>query len=166
VRSTVPLVQIQVAGEVVLELKLEYAITARCHPKDVWEKFCKIEEWKEHTEIFGEASWVHGKPWDSHSRFFVEVVKPSRKEFEVVVLRSSNLNEVMLLSHEGSLAGEQWISVTSDGSGETIIRTSIAVVGATEEQAPKLRSRLETVMKFWFGGLRTEAERHCEFVAL
>jgi hypothetical protein len=72
----------------------------------------------------------------------------------------------MLLSHGGGLAGEQWISVASGGAGETIIRTSIAVIGATEEQAPKLKKRLETILKFWFGGLAAEAERHCEFVAL
>jgi hypothetical protein len=149
-----------------LEVKLEYAITAQCHPKDVWEKFCKIEQWKEHTEVFGEAGWVHGSPWASHSRFFVELVKPEREDFEVVVLRSSNLNEVMLLSHGGGLAGEQWISVIPNEEGGTTIRTSIAVVGTTEEQVPKLESRLTTILKFWFGGLAAEAERHCEFVAL
>lgn len=149
-----------------MEVKLDFALTAQCHPKDVWEKFCKIEEWQNHTEIFGQAGWVYGKPWSNHSRFFIEMIKPEREDFEVVVLRSSNLNELMLLSHGGGLAGEQWISVTPGESGETIIRTSIAVVGATEEEAPKLKSRLETIMKFWFGGLAAEAERHCEFVAL
>jgi hypothetical protein len=122
-----------------LEVKLDFALTAQCHPTDVWEKFCKIEEWHNHTEIFGQAGWVYGKPWANHSRFFIEMIKPEREDFEIVVLRSSNLNELMLLSHGGGLAGEQWISV---------------------------KSRLETIMKFWFGGLAAEAERHCEFVAL
>jgi hypothetical protein len=69
----------------------------------------------------------------------------------------------MLLSHGSGLAGEQWVS---NEQGETTIRTSIAVVGATEEQAPKLASRLTTTLKSWFGGLAAEAERHCKFVAL
>jgi hypothetical protein len=150
-----------------LEVKLDYAVTAQCHPKDVWEKFCDIESWKHHTEIFGEAGWVHGKPWAHHSRFFIEMIKPEREDFEVVVLRSSQSYEIVLLSHGGGLAGEQWISVTNGATErETIIRSSIAVVGATPEEAPKLHSRLKTIMKYWFGGLAAEAERHCEYVAL
>ena len=149
-----------------MEVKVECAVTAQCHPKDVWEKFCKIEEWKNHTEIFGEAGWVKGSPWASHSRFFIEMLKPEHVYLEVVVLRSSRLNEIMLLSHGGGLVSEQWISVTSNDAGETIIDTSIAVVGATEDQAPKLRKGLELNVKLWLGGLSAEAERHCEFVAL
>jgi len=149
-----------------LEVKLDYAITAQCHPKDVWDKFCDLQNWKNHTEIFGDAGWVHGKPWATHSRFFIEMIKPEREDFEVVVLRTMHPHEIVLLSHGGGLAGEQWISVSSNEPGETTIRTSIAVVGATEEQREKLLSRLKTIMKFWFGGLAAEAERHCEYVAL
>jgi hypothetical protein len=149
-----------------LEVRVDYAVTAHCHPSDVWEKFCRIEEWKDHTEIFGEAGWVHGKPWAHHSRFFVEMIKPEREDFEVVVLKSAKPNAIVLLSHGGGLAGEQWISVTQSGPNETLIQSSIAVVGATPEQAPKLRTRLNNIFKFWFGGLAAEAERHCSAIAL
>jgi hypothetical protein len=149
-----------------LEVKVDFSITAHCHPSDVWEKFCRIEEWKDHTEIFGEAGWVHGKPWAHHSRFFIEMIKPEREDFEVVVLKSAKANEVILLSHGGGLAGEQWISVEPQGPDHTVVRTSIAVVGASPELAPKLGSRLKTIFTFWFGGLAAEAERHCSAIAL
>jgi hypothetical protein len=149
-----------------LEVKVDFSIVAHCHPSDVWEKFCRIEEWKDHTEIFGEAGWVHGKPWAHHSRFFIEMIKPEREDFEVVILKSAQANEIVLLSHGGGLAGEQWISVEPQGPDHTVISTSIAVVGVTPEQAPKLRSRLNTIFRFWFGGLAAEAERHCSAIAL
>ena len=149
-----------------MEVKVDFSIVAHCHPSDVWEKFTKIEEWKDHTEIFGEAGWVHGKPWAHHSRFFIEMIKPEREDFEVVILKSAQANEVVLLSHGGGLAGEQWIAVEPQGPDYTVISTSIAVVGVTPEQAPKLRSRLNTIFTFWFGGLAAEAERHCSAIAL
>lgn len=149
-----------------MEVKVDYAITAHCHPSDVWEQFCRIEEWKNHTEIFGEAGWVHGKPWAHHSRFFVEMIKPEREDFEVVVLRSAKAHEIVLLSHGGGLAGEQWITITPVGADRTLIQTSIAVVGVSEELAPKLRSRLNTIFHFWFGGLAAEAERYCSAIAV
>lgn len=149
-----------------MEVKVDFSVVAHCHPSDVWEKFCRIEEWKDHTEIFGEAGWVHGKPWEHHSRFFIEMIKPGREDFEVVVLKSAKPNEVVLLSHGGGLAGEQWVSVIPQGRDETVIRSSIAVVGIRPEQAEKLRARLHTIFTFWFGGLAAEAERHCSAIAL
>lgn len=149
-----------------LEVKVDFSVVAHCHPSDVWEKFSRIEEWKNHTEIFGDAGWVHGEPWAHHSRFFIEMVKPGREDFEVVVLKSTQAREVVLLSHGGGLAGEQWISIEPQGRDETVIRTSIAVVGVKPELAPKLSTRLKTIFNFWFGGLAAESERHCSAIAL
>lgn len=149
-----------------MEVRVDFSYTAYCHPRDVWEVFSRIEEWKNHTEVFGEAGWVQGEPWANHSRFFVEMIKPEREDFEVVVLKPNKPNEVVLLSHGGGLAGEQWIAVEADGPDRTVIRTSVAVVGAAPQDGPKLRSRLQTIFENWFGGLAVEAERHCSAIAI
>src|SRR3954469_12023237 len=105
--------EIQTEGNhksVAMEVRIAYKLSSTCHPRDLWQVFQTIEDWKKWAgDLFGEAGWVHGEPWEQGSRFCIELLYPQRFDLEVLVLKSNAPFEVALLSHGAGLAAEQWI---------------------------------------------------------
>lgn len=148
-----------------MEVRLEYQTTANCHLHDLWQVFRNIEDWHRWTGIFGNAGWVSGKPWEEGSRFFIELLFPKRVDLEVVVLKSNAPEEIVLLSHGGGYAGEQWIHF-EDAFGKTTIRTAEAFVGSDKLTKEEVKSSLLQMFERWFEGLAMESEKHCLTVAV
>lgn len=135
---------------------------AKCHPEDLWESFHSIEEWCHQSDVFGFAGWVHGEPWVAGSRFVVEVMFPIRRDLEVTVLKCEAPHEVVMLSHGGGLAGEQWLRFVATGPDESEIRTEEALVGGTlEVRQAVIEQQLKEFFEHWFEGLRSQAEKLC-----
>jgi hypothetical protein len=147
-------------------MEFQFQTIARCHTSDVWDIFQNIEDWRQHTPAFGHAGWVHGEPWKAGSRFFLELKFPQRIDLEVVVLKNKVPHEIVILSHGGGVATEQWIQITAEGPAETLIRAHAALVGGEAYQEESIRQSLATFYKSWLDGLKTAAERHCSMVAL
>ena len=149
-----------------MQFQLDCEVATRCHPSDLWEIFSRIEEWKDWSGVFGQAGWIHGKPWEQGSRFFREMLFPCRIDFEVVVLKCDAPNHVVLLSHGGGLAAEQWLAFVPDGEDITLIRNEETVVGTPQVTMPELRTLLKQFYENWFDNLKAQAEKPCSPVAL
>ena len=146
-----------------MEVKFSYRTKVNCHPQDLWEAFRNIEDWRYQSDVFGDAGWVHGRPWTAGSRCFVEVTHPERVDLEVVVLKcEAPAGEIVLLSHGGGMAGEQWIRFTPVSESETLIEIEHAIVGPNVQDR---KSAVEAIMRAsyerWFDGLKAQAEKRC-----
>ncbi|MBI2682604.1 MAG: hypothetical protein HYX26_05210 [Acidobacteriales bacterium] len=150
-----------------MEVKVEYSTVALCHVSDLWEVFQDIQNWRRLSSVFGDAGWVHGKPWERGSRFCVELNYPKHIDLEVVVLKCHAPHEVVLLCHGSGFASEQWLFFTPrDVEDETQIRTESAVVGGTDYLREQVAGPVRQLLESWFDGLKMEAEKHCSLVAL
>jgi hypothetical protein len=150
-----------------MEVRIAYKLSSTCHPRDLWQVFQTIEDWKKWAgDLFGEAGWVHGEPWEQGSRFCIELLYPQRFDLEVLVLKSNAPFEVALLSHGAGLAAEQWIHFSENEKGGTDILNDEAVVGPAVMDIQKTKQALNTFYDRWFEALRVEAEKHCAAYAL
>jgi hypothetical protein len=149
-----------------MEVKCQYETIAKCHPSDVWETFKNIEQWRNHSPVFGDAGWVHGEPWKQGSRFFIELMFPQRIDVEAVVLKCNAPHEMVIICHGAGFAGEQWIRFDAYGSHQTTISTDEAIVGAALNDEAEIQRVMCGFFTSWFDGLKDAAEKHCETVAL
>jgi hypothetical protein len=150
-----------------MEVKVELSTVAQCHPTDLWEIFQDVHAWRRLSSVFGDAAWVHGKPWERGSRFHIELHYPRRLDLEVVVLKCHAPHEVVLLSHGSGFAVEQWMSISPCGDGEqSLLRLDAAVVGGHELSREQVAAPLHQLFASWFEGWTAEAEKHCSLVAL
>jgi len=146
-----------------MEVKLSYKTKANCHAHDLWRAFRRIEDWRYHSEVFGDAGWVHGEPWAAGSRFFLELNFPKRVDLEVTVAKfEPQQGEIVMLSHGGGVAGQQWLRFRPINEHQTMIETDEAVVGAEIiDKREDVERRMYQFFERWFEGLKLEAEKHC-----
>src|SRR5579859_1394508 len=100
-----------------MQFQLKHEVQAKCHPEDVWHVFSQIEDWHKLTDVFGNAGWVEGTPWNAGSRFFLELLYPVKVDLEVLVVKCDAPSEVVFLPHGGGYASQQWIRIRPDGYG-------------------------------------------------
>jgi hypothetical protein len=149
-----------------MEVRIEHKTTAKCRPEGIWEIFRNVEEWRNWSNTFGQSGWVHGAPWQPGSRFFIEVIAPRRIDLEVVVLRCSPPDKVVLLCHGEGLAGELWIQFASVDWDRSELSIEAAVVGATKLSKAELNQVVGHIFDGWFENLRLEVEKYCLAVSL
>ncbi|HUQ49095.1 MAG TPA: hypothetical protein VM056_00115 [Terriglobales bacterium] len=149
-----------------MEVHLETKMMATCHPEDLWQVFRRLQDWHTWNENFGSAGWVYGEPWQRGSRFFIELLKPYRIDLEVVVLRCSHPDEVVLICHGGGLAAELWIHFTSDDWSRSQLTLEAAIVGISKLSNSDLKIAAQTIIDRWFEALGAESAKHCELIAL
>src|SRR4030095_666028 len=104
-------------------MELQFQTIARCHPRDIWEVLQRVEEWQQHTSVFGQAGWGHGGPWGAERRFFFELNLPRRMDLEAVVQKTVEPHEIVILCHGSGIAVEQWLHFIAAGPSQTMIRT-------------------------------------------
>ena len=150
-----------------MEVKVDFSTVAQCHSSDLWEIFQDVQCWRRLSSVFGDAGWVHGKPWERGSRFCVELNYPKRIDLEVVVLKCHAPDETVLLCHGSGFAVELWLYFTPQGDAEqTLLRAEAAVVGGSELTREQVAGPVRQLFESSFDGLKMEAEKHCSLVAL
>jgi len=149
-----------------MEVRMKYQTLAKCHPEDIWHVFSQLEQWHTWTDIFGNAGWVQGQPWQPGSRFFLELLYPRELDLEVMVVKCHPPNEVVLLPHGSGYAAQQWIQFAKNGFNGSIIRTEEHFVGSERFKEPEVQQQLMQMFERWFKPLAAQCELHCKTYTL
>jgi hypothetical protein len=86
-----------------------------------------------HREIYDEASWVEGVPWQVGSRLRYVILKPVPATVTAVVTSISLPRSISLLNHALGITAEEHVTFGSDLNGGTRVRLTMDMVGKTTE---------------------------------
>jgi hypothetical protein len=143
-----------------MAIRLEYAVTAKCRPEHVWQKFQKLEEWPWWNRVIGQVRWLSGAPWQKGSRFHLELVYPRKMKVNPVIVESAPPQRIAWVGKGIGARGEHWFSFEPQPDGTTLIKTwedfSGWLVGLMGD-GPKLA--IVSMYKDWLEALKVEAEK-------
>ncbi len=86
-----------------------------------------------HREIYEEASWIEGKPWEVGSRLRYVVIKPVKATIFAVVSSLSPPRAISLLNHALGIVADQQVTFGPDLKGGTRVRMALEFVGEPTE---------------------------------
>ena len=140
--------------------RLEYAVTAKCKPEHVWEKFRKLEEWPWRNRVVGQAKWLSGQPWQKGSKFLLELVYPRKISFRPTIIEAAAPNRIAWVGKTMGFTGEHWFTFEAQAEGTTLIKTWEDVSGwLTLFFGSGIKQSLVAMHKDWLEALKAEAEK-------
>ncbi len=86
-----------------------------------------------HREIYEEASWIEGNPWEVGSRIRYVVSKPVKATISAVVTSYEPPRYVALLNHGLGITAEQQVTFTGSVAGDTRVRMIVDFVGKSPD---------------------------------
>jgi hypothetical protein len=86
-----------------------------------------------HREIYQEASWIEGNPWEVGSRIRYVVSTPVKDTISEVVTSYEPPRYVALLNHGMGITAEQQVTFTGSLRGETRVRMIMDFVGKSPD---------------------------------
>jgi Polyketide cyclase / dehydrase and lipid transport len=86
-----------------------------------------------HREIYQEASWIEGNPWEVGSRIRYVVSTPVKATISAVVTSYEPPRYVALLNHGMGITAEQQVTFTGSLRGETRVRMIMDFVGKSPD---------------------------------
>jgi hypothetical protein len=143
-----------------MAIRLEAAVTAKCRPEHVWQKFSKIEEWPWWNKVIGQARWIEGQPWQKGSRFYMELVRPKTFKVQPVILECTPPIKVGWAGKAMGIIAEHWFSFEPQSDGSTLIRTWEDFSGlGTLFVGNGMKQKIVKMYEDWLNALMFEAER-------
>jgi len=91
--------------------RVEYSVTARAAPEELWAAFCDLDRLLGRG-IYSEAVWTEGEPWHSGSRLRYVVVQPVETTVSAVVTQIEPPLKVGLLNHSLGVTVQQMVIFT------------------------------------------------------
>lgn len=89
-----------------------------------------------HREIYEEASWIEGDPWQVGSRIRYVVAKPVHATIAGVVTASEPPRYIALLNHGLGITAEQQVTFAGSLRGDTRVRMIVDFVGKSPDLPP------------------------------
>jgi hypothetical protein len=86
-----------------------------------------------HREIYEEASWIEGNPWQVGSRIRYVVAKPVHATISAVVTSYEPPRYVALLNHGMGITAEQQVTFAGSPRGDTRVRMIVDFVGKSPD---------------------------------
>jgi hypothetical protein len=86
-----------------------------------------------HRELYEEASWIEGNPWEVGSRIRYVVRKPIKATISAVVTSYDPPRYIALLNHGLGITAEQQVTFAGSVSGDTRVRMVMEFVGESPE---------------------------------
>ena len=86
-----------------------------------------------HREIYEEASWIEGNPWQVGSRVRYVVAKPVHATISGVVTSYEPPRFIALLNHGMGITAEQQVTFTGSARGDTRVRMIMDFVGKSPD---------------------------------
>ena len=86
-----------------------------------------------HREIYDEASWIEGNPWQVGSRIRYVVTKPIHATISAVVTSYEPPRYVALLNHGMGITAEQQVTFATFLRGDTRVRMIVDFVGKSPD---------------------------------
>src|SRR5512132_3052416 len=91
--------------------RVEYSVTARAAPEELWAAFSDLSRLLGRG-IYSEAAWTQGEPWRTGSRLRYVVVQPLEAIVSAVVTHSEPPLKVGLLNHALGVTVQQMVVFT------------------------------------------------------
>jgi hypothetical protein len=108
--------------------RVEYSVTARATPEELWEAFCDLSRLLGRG-IYTEATWTAGEPWQAGSRLRYVVTYPVDATVSAVVTLSEPPSKVGLLNHALGITAQQLVTFTRVGKDATRVVMVMDAVG-------------------------------------
>ena len=127
--------------------RIEYSVTVPVAVDAAFQAFQDLERLL-HREIYSEAAWIEGKPWQVGSRMRYVVVHPVQTTISAVVTSISPPRAISLLNHAVGVTAEQNVSFGPDLKGGTRVRMTMDLIGkSTELSESALQDAVTFVVK-------------------
>lgn len=108
--------------------RIEYSVTARATPEELWEAFCDLSRLLGRG-IYSEAAWTAGQPWQTGSRLRYVVTYPVEATVSAVVTLSEPPFKIGLLNHALGITAQQLVTFTRIGRDTTRVVMVMDAVG-------------------------------------
>jgi hypothetical protein len=136
--------------------RVEYSVTARTTPEELWAAFCDLSRLLGRG-IYSEATWTGGEPWRTGSRLRYVVIQPVETTVSAVVTQIEPPLKVGLLNHALGVTIQQMVVFTPlkdstrvdlvmDAVGQSTAPASFDVTQALTFFA---RDALDTMLTRW-----------------
>src|SRR3954464_6808149 len=99
--------------------RLEFQTTARCTPEQVWKVFADLERWSQWNPVIGKSHWLAGNSWQLGNRFLMEIVRPRRMTFKLVIMECTPPNRVAWTGKVPGFTGTHWHEFIAQPDGTT-----------------------------------------------
>jgi hypothetical protein len=116
--------------------RIEYSVTARTNPEQLWEAFCDLTRLL-NRGIYREATWIEGTPWQLGSRVRYTVEKPLAAVISSVVTSIDRPRRISIINHSLGITADQIVTFNAFPSGNTRVTMVMEFVGDSSELAPE-----------------------------
>jgi hypothetical protein len=112
--------------------RIEYTVTVPVPVDAAFHAFQNLNRLLQRG-IYGEVSWIEGKPWQVGSRLRYVIVRPIATTFTAVVNSISPPRAVSILNHGIGVTAEQNVHFGPDLKGGTRVRMTMDLIGKSNE---------------------------------
>jgi hypothetical protein len=116
--------------------RIEYSVTARTSPDQLWEAFCDLNRLL-NRGVYREATWIEGLPWQLGSRVRYTVEKPLPAVISSVVTSIDPPRRISIINHSLGITADQIVTFNTFPSGNTRVTMIMEFVGDSSEFAPE-----------------------------
>ena len=116
--------------------RIEYSVTARTSPEQLWEAFCDLTRLL-NRGTYTDATWIEGQPWEVGSRVRYTLEKPLAAVILSVITSVDPPRRVSIINHSLGITADQIVTFYAFPSGTTRVTMMIEFVGQSNELAPQ-----------------------------
>ncbi len=140
--------------------RIEYSVTARATPEELWEAFCDLSRLLGRG-IYSEAAWTEGKPWTVGSRLRYVVIRPVAATVNAVVTLFEPPSKIGLLNHSAGVTAQQTVTFNRIQNAMTRVAIVMDSVGESTATPPFnvpealgffTKDALDTMLERWRAG--------------
>jgi len=116
--------------------RIEYSVSARTSPEQLWEAFCDLTRLL-NRGTYTDATWIEGQPWQVGSRVRYTLEKPLAAVILSVITSVDPPRRVSIINHSLGITADQIVTFYTFPSGTTRVTMMIEFVGQSNELAPQ-----------------------------
>ncbi len=103
--------------------RFQYSVSTKAEPRLCWDIFSDCSRWNTFADIYGDISWVEGRPWEPGSRLEIEILRPFSSKIEHVITSCVPGKRVGWIDHAMGAALAQWVTFEGMPQGGCSIHT-------------------------------------------
>jgi hypothetical protein len=115
---------------------IEYSVTARTSPEQLWEAFCDLSRLL-NRGTYTDATWIEGQPWQVGSRVRYTLEKPVAAVILSVITAVDPPRRISLINHSLGITADQIVTFYAFPSGTTRVSMVIEFVGESNQLTPQ-----------------------------
>ena len=111
--------------------RIEYSVVARTSPAELWAAFCDLSRLL-NRDLYTEAQWIQGRPWQPGSRLRYTLEKPIPAEISSVITSVEPPYRVSIINHSLGITGDQIVTFNQLADGTTRVTMTVEFVGQSD----------------------------------